>query len=205
MAVLCYHWLFRSERVYPDFLAEYTHIRQNDREKHKFNVVGGYTFQRTGILMCWPDAEVNFTQNIPVLNDIILWPTDISQTYNACEDGINSRLMSYFGRINYDFDNPRICSFSIRRDGGSNFAPNNKFAVGPSVSVFSLWRLTQEPFMKKATWLDELKVSQVLVTPATLTWLWIHYTGHQPNLPSTHSVTQQFRRRSRRCGTQPFL
>ncbi len=143
--------------LYPDFLAEYTLTYDKTiREKHKFNVVGGYTFQENRYSYVLAGRGGNFTQNIPVLNDIIFRPTDISQTYNAAEDGINSRLMSYFGRINYDFDNRAYVSFSIRRDGSSNFAPNNKFAVFPSVSV--AWRLTQEPFMKKATWLDELKV-----------------------------------------------
>ena len=109
--------------------------------------MGGYTFQENRYSYVLAGRGGNFTQNIPVLNDIIFRPTDISQTYNAAEDGINSRLMSYFGRINYDFDNRAYVSFSIRRDGSSNFAPNNKFAVFPSVSV--AWRLTQEPFMKK--------------------------------------------------------
>lgn len=143
--------------LYPDFLAEYTlSYDKTFREKHKFNVVGGYTFQENRYSYVLAGRGGNFTQNIPVLNDIIFRATDISQTYNAAEDGINSRLMSYFGRINYDFDNRGYFSLSVRRDGSSNFAPNNKFAVFPSISA--AWRLTQEPFMKNATWLDELKV-----------------------------------------------
>jgi len=143
--------------LYPDYLAEYTLTYDKTiASRHKLNVVAGYTFQENRYSYVLAGRGGNFTQNIPVLNDQIFRATDISQTYNAAEDGINSRLMSYFGRINYDFDNRGFFGFSIRRDGSSNFAPANKFAVFPSVSA--AWRLTQEPFMKNITWLDDLKV-----------------------------------------------
>jgi TonB-linked SusC/RagA family outer membrane protein len=116
----------------------------------------GYTFQENRYSYVVAGRGGNFTQNIPVLNDVIFRPTDLSQIYNGAEDGINTRLMSYVGRVNYDFDARGYLSFSIRRDGSSNFAPKNKFAVFPSVSA--AWRLTQEKFMQNVSWLDELKV-----------------------------------------------
>ena len=64
--------------------------------------------------------------------------------------------MSYFGRVNYDYDGKGFLSFSIRRDGSSNFAPQNKFAIFPSVSAG--WRLSQEPFLQDVAWIEELKV-----------------------------------------------
>lgn len=143
--------------LYPDYLAEYTLTYDKTiREKHKFNAVAGYTYQENRYSYVVAGRGGNFTQNIPVLNDVIFRATDISQTYNSAEDGINSRLMSYFGRINYDFDNRGFLGLSIRRDGSSNFAPKNKFAVFPSVSA--AWRLTQEKFLQNVNWLDELKV-----------------------------------------------
>jgi TonB-dependent starch-binding outer membrane protein SusC len=143
--------------LYPDYLAEYTLTYDKIfGSKHKVNAVAGYTFQENKYSYVLAGRGGNFTQNIPVLNDQIFRPTDISQTYNASEDGVNSRLMSYFGRVNYDFDNRGFFGVSIRRDGSSNFAPANKFAVFPSVSA--AWRLSQEPFLKNVKWLDELKV-----------------------------------------------
>jgi TonB-dependent starch-binding outer membrane protein SusC len=143
--------------VYPDYLAEYTLTYDKTfLDKHKVNAVVGYTFQENRYSYVVAGRGGNFTQNIPVLNDVIFRPTDLSQIYNGAEDGINSRLMSYFGRVNYDFDARGYLSFSIRRDGSSNFAPDNKFAIFPSVSA--AWRLTQEKFLQKASWLDELKV-----------------------------------------------
>jgi TonB-dependent starch-binding outer membrane protein SusC len=143
--------------LYPDYLAEYTLTYDKTFwKKHKINAVAGYTYQENKYSYVVAGRGGNFTQNIPVLNDQIFRATDISQTYNGSEDGVNSRLMSYFGRVNYDFDNRGFFGLSIRRDGSSNFAPKNKFAIFPSVSA--AWRLSQEKFLQNVKWLDELKL-----------------------------------------------
>jgi TonB-linked SusC/RagA family outer membrane protein len=143
--------------LYPDYLAEYTlSYDRTIHSKHKVSAIMGYTFQENRYSYVLAGRGGNFTQLIPVLNNTVFTPTDISQTYNAAEDGINSRLMSNFVRINYDYNDRGFASFSIRKDGSSNFAPENKFAVFPSISVG--WRLSKEPFLKNATWIDELKV-----------------------------------------------
>jgi TonB-linked SusC/RagA family outer membrane protein len=143
--------------LYPDFLAEYTLAYDKTfLKKHKVNAIAGYTFQENRYSYVVAGRGGTFTQNIPALNNQVFLPTDVSQTYNAAEDGINKRAVSYFARVNYDFDNRGYFGFSIRRDGTSNFAPGNKFATFPSVSA--AWRLSQEPFMENVKWVDELKV-----------------------------------------------
>lgn len=143
--------------LYPDFLAEYTLAYDKTfLKKHKVNAIAGYTFQENRYSYVVAGRGGTFTQNIPALNNQVFLPTDVSQTYNAAEDGINKRAVSYFARVNYDFDNRGYFGFSIRRDGTSNFAPGNKFATFASVSA--AWRLSQEPFMENVKWVDELKV-----------------------------------------------
>lgn len=143
--------------LYPDYLAEYTLAYDKTfKEKHKVNAVVGYTFQENQYDFVVAGRGGNFTQNIPVLNNQVFLPTDVAQTYNASESGVNRRALSYFGRLNYDFDGRGFFGFSIRRDGTSNFAPGNKFATFPSVSA--AWRLSQEPFLKDVKWISELKV-----------------------------------------------
>ena len=143
--------------LYPDYLAEYTLTYDKTfHKKHKVNAVVGYTFQENKYSYLVAGRGGNFTQNIPVLNNQIFLATDVSQTYNSAEDGVNKRAMSYFGRVNYDFDGRGYFGFSIRRDGTSNFAPGNKFATFPAFSA--AWRLSQEPFMKNVKWVNELKV-----------------------------------------------
>jgi TonB-linked SusC/RagA family outer membrane protein len=143
--------------LYPDYLSELTLAYDKKiNEKHKINAVVGYTYQENKYDYVVAGRGGNFTQNIPVLNDQVFLPTDVSQTYNAAESGTNKRALSYFGRVNYDFDSRGYFGFSIRRDGTSNFAPGNKFATFPSVSA--AWRLSQEPFLRNVKWIDELKV-----------------------------------------------
>ncbi|MBD0349791.1 MAG: SusC/RagA family TonB-linked outer membrane protein, partial [Flavisolibacter sp.] len=55
-------------------------------------------------------------------------------------------LISYVGRVNYEFRSKYLINAAIRRDGLSIWAPGKKFANFPSASVG--WRLDQEPFLK---------------------------------------------------------
>jgi TonB-linked SusC/RagA family outer membrane protein len=67
----------------------------------------------------------------------------------------NWGMESYLGRINYNYDNKYIFTANYRRDGSSNFGPENKWGVFPSISV--AWRVTQEKFFKVAA-INELKL-----------------------------------------------
>jgi TonB-linked SusC/RagA family outer membrane protein len=59
---------------------------------------------------------------------------------------IEYALISYIGRINYDYDQKYLLSASIRRDGGSRFGPGNKIGYFPAFSAG--WRISEEPFMQ---------------------------------------------------------
>ena len=66
-------------------------------------------------------------------------------------------IMSYFGRINYDYHEKYMLSVIMRGDGSSNFAPGHRWGFFPSVSAG--WVITNEKFMEKTTnWLDFLKL-----------------------------------------------
>jgi TonB-linked SusC/RagA family outer membrane protein len=65
-------------------------------------------------------------------------------------------LVSYLGRVSYDYANKYLLSASIRYDGSSKFAPGNKWGSFPSVSVG--WRVNQEDFMKDISQISELKL-----------------------------------------------
>lgn len=66
-------------------------------------------------------------------------------------------LLSQFGRLNYNYNEKYLLTATIRRDGSTNFGPNNKYGVFPSVSAG--WVLTEESFLKGSTsWLNFLKL-----------------------------------------------
>jgi TonB-linked SusC/RagA family outer membrane protein len=65
-------------------------------------------------------------------------------------------LLSYFGRVQYGFDNKYLLSASLRRDGSSRFGANTKWGWFPSASVG--WRVSQENFMKDIRFISDFKL-----------------------------------------------
>ena len=67
-----------------------------------------------------------------------------------------SKLISFFGRANYNINDKYIVAASVRRDGSSRFGEANDFGTFPSLSV--AWRLSQEPFLRGVKGLSDLKL-----------------------------------------------
>lgn len=65
-------------------------------------------------------------------------------------------LMSYIGRINYEYAGKYLLTASVRRDGSSKFAPGKKWGTFPAVSVG--WRISEEAFLKQIQSISELKL-----------------------------------------------
>lgn len=141
----------------PDYLAEYTlAFNKKFGDQHKVTALVGYTFQENSFSYVNASrGNGTFTPVVPVLSDQVQPITDISQIGNGAADGINTRYISYIARVNYDYAGKGFFSISLRRDGNSNFAPQNKFAYLPAFSA--AWRLIEEPFFKKISWLSNLK------------------------------------------------
>jgi len=68
--------------------------------------------------------------------------------------GVN--FNSYFGRVNYTFDDKYLFSAVVRRDGSSRFGENARYGVFPAFSA--AWRISSEDFLSSATWIDDLKI-----------------------------------------------
>ncbi len=65
-------------------------------------------------------------------------------------------LMSYFGRINYNYKEKYLLEANVRMDGSSRFAEDYKFGVFPSFSAG--WRISEESFMSDLQWLPYMKL-----------------------------------------------
>lgn len=74
----------------------------------------------------------------------------------ASSKNITERLFSVFGRANYSFQDKYLLQASLRHEGSSKFAADNRWADFWSVSAG--WRISAESFMKNLTWLKDLKV-----------------------------------------------
>ncbi|MCW3806353.1 SusC/RagA family TonB-linked outer membrane protein [Plebeiibacterium marinum] len=83
-----------------------------------------------------------------------------SQGQNASVDNFynpDTRLLSFFGRVNYNFQSKYIFSATFRADGSSKFAKGNQWGYFPSAAV--AWRISGENFMESTSgWLDDLKL-----------------------------------------------
>ncbi|MEX6689840.1 TonB-dependent receptor [Danxiaibacter flavus] len=77
----------------------------------------------------------------------------------ATRSGSSSRseakLVSFFGKASYTFDNKYTIDGSLRADGSSKFGVNNRWGYFPSGGL--TWRASQEEFVKNLNWFDELK------------------------------------------------
>lgn len=66
------------------------------------------------------------------------------------------QLMSFLGRVNFSLLDKYLFTFSLRADGSSKFAKDNRWGYFPSGAV--AWRMEQEEFMKNLEWLNQLKL-----------------------------------------------
>lgn len=68
----------------------------------------------------------------------------------------DAKLISFFGRVSYDYDGKYLFTASLRHEGSSKFGQNHKWGDFPAVSAG--WRISQEEFMKDIHWLNDLKL-----------------------------------------------
>lgn len=112
--------------------------------EHHINVVAG-TSTRTiksenanGTGRNIPDA-VKFDENWQFLNAGI---DSLEQSGGSA--GVDYAIISYFGRLQYDFEDKYLLTVTVRRDGSSTFGSNNRFGLFPSASIG--WVVTEENF-----------------------------------------------------------
>lgn len=68
----------------------------------------------------------------------------------------DDKLLSFFGRINYDIKNRYLLTATFRADGSSIFLNDNVWGYFPSAAA--AWKISEENFLKDVSWLDLLKV-----------------------------------------------
>lgn len=75
---------------------------------------------------------------------------------NSSSYGSPTRISSFFGRVNYSYDDRYLATFTLRADGSSKFSKNNRWGVFPAAAF--AWRASQEKFLKDVKWLSNLKL-----------------------------------------------
>ncbi len=128
-------------------------ISYNDTfsERHKISAVAGFTYQEF-LTTFLSGSGSGFL-------------SDAFRTYDlnaAATPGIpgsgyaRSVILSYLGRVNYNFNDRYLITASIRADGSSRYSPGNKWGYFPS-GAFA-WRVSEEAFFPENKWIGDLKL-----------------------------------------------
>ena len=121
------------------------------QQKHNLNVMAGYTMER------FQDYYLQgYRYDIPSNVETLRFVS--AGTADDYANGYNSytSLISYPGRVMYNYAEKYYLTASIRVDGSSKFAKGNKYATFPAISA--AWRISGEEFMKKQNIIDDLKL-----------------------------------------------
>jgi TonB-linked SusC/RagA family outer membrane protein len=122
--------------------------------RHNFDVLVGH------------EANHNRSRyNASGINNLIT--TDINARYiqdaiadpgtkNVSSGGGTASLLSYFGKVDYNFAERYHLSLTVRRDGSSRLGPNSRWGTFPAFSVG--WRLSKEPFLEQSQFFTNIMV-----------------------------------------------
>jgi TonB-linked SusC/RagA family outer membrane protein len=132
-----------------DILAEFTLNYKKQIGKHGFDILGGYTAQETTTDII-AVASKNYTNDlVPEITSGGSVPGDFSRLSNTGKS--TTTLLSYLGRVVYNFDRKYFLTGSFRTDASSRFGPQNRW--GQFGSVAAGWTISNESFYK--SWLGK--------------------------------------------------
>jgi TonB-linked SusC/RagA family outer membrane protein len=118
--------------------------------KHNLTGLLGYTTQRETF-------ESNTLNSNRYPNNLVPTLSAVSGLLTGGSSNVAEwSLVSYLGRINYNYNSKYYATASIRTDGSSRFGSDHKYGVFPSLAL--AWRVSDENFMKEFRFLNELKV-----------------------------------------------
>lgn len=121
---------------------------QQKINKHDLNVIAGYSFELE-------NQKSNYLQGINFPTDDFQYISEAGTVEETASSATDYALQSFFGRINYVFDNRYVVTLNFRRDGSSNFGSANKYANFPGGSI--AWNISDESFFQSES-IDNLKL-----------------------------------------------
>lgn len=107
---------------------------------HHVSATAGYEYMGQQYLYLQAKSTGAVSDDVPVLQSGV--------NFEASNKNESQSMISYFGRVGYDFRHRYIMAATFRADGSSKFASNNRWGYFPAASV--AWVISEEPFWKKA-------------------------------------------------------
>lgn len=127
---------------------------------HDLNIVIGQEVNDSyseGISMYGNRYPASFTSEraFGMMDQYFADPSTVNSGISS-DIGAASRLLSYFGRLNYTLFDKYILTATLRADGSSRFSPTNRWGYFPAAAI--AWRIKDEKFLESVSWLDNLKL-----------------------------------------------
>ena len=125
-------------------------FKKKFNRNHSLNGVAGFTLQNY--------TRSNYGYNvIQIPNDALGFSGLETGTPNKIRSTESqNRTMSFLGRLNYSLLSRYLFTVSFRADGSSKFPKDNRWGYFPSAAI--AWRVNNESFLKRAKWIDDLKL-----------------------------------------------
>ena len=152
-------------------------IRNVDTKRHRFRNTNTVSYDFKALFGKDSDHSLNIlvgheyviTKKHAITNEVHGFPTDYNAetawkltsqgTPYTIDDNYSAddKLLSWFGRANYNYKDKYLISATFRADGSSKFAEKNRWGYFPSAAI--AWRVSAEPFMEGTKdWLTDLKL-----------------------------------------------
>jgi TonB-dependent starch-binding outer membrane protein SusC len=121
-------------------------------EKHAINALAGYSYQEFFGVDKYNSAS-KFITDAFLYNNL---GAGDRATFNIGNNKESNKLVSFYGRANYQYDNRYLFTATVRRDGSTRFGANNKWGTFPSAAIG--WKISEEKFMKSIPSVSTLKL-----------------------------------------------
>lgn len=122
------------------------YVKDVESIKSRFDVMAGYSWQH------YKKTSDEYTHYVSKTDFSDLELTGTNDNYKFYE----YYLLSYFGRFNYTFNDKYLLTFTLRNDGSSRFAKDNRWGLFPSVAL--AWKMKEETFLKDVSVLSDMKL-----------------------------------------------
>ncbi|MGB3150413.1 MAG: SusC/RagA family TonB-linked outer membrane protein, partial [Maribacter sp.] len=134
-----------------DILSENYLTYNKEIGKGNLTALIGYSYQKSRTEQFGAAAQNFISNSLSYFN--LGAGSDIQTPFSSLTE---REIISQFGRINYEYDDRYLITFTARRDGASNFSRNNKYSFFPSGALG--WRISNEQFLKDNRTLSNLKL-----------------------------------------------
>nr|WP_297915486.1 TonB-dependent receptor [uncultured Allomuricauda sp.] len=134
-----------------DILSENYLTYKKEIGKGNLTVLLGYSYQKTRTETFGAAAQNFISNSLSYFN--LGAGSDIQTPFSEL---VEREIISQFGRINYEYDDRYLFTFTARRDGSSNFSRNNKYSFFPSGAIG--WRISNEKFLQDNKTISNLKL-----------------------------------------------